>query len=378
VLVGELPVARFGPWEADFDVQALRFLAVLLVAGLVGWGLGRHLTQPIVILREATRRMAAGDLSARPGASLRRRRDELADLSRDFDGMAERIETLMAKQNRLVQAQRRLLGDVSHELRSPLARLGVALELARDCIPQTSTTSLPANSNGHSDGHAASVSTLDDALNYIEHEAARLSEIIDRLLTLARLESGVQEMERTPVDLTTLVHAVVAGADFEARSKRRSVIITHCDDCTIVGTPELLRSAIENVLRNAVRYTREDTAVEVALKIERSSHLDGAAPSSRKEASFASIVVRDYGPGVPEDQLEDVFRPFYRVAGARDRKSGGDGLGLAITARAVRLHDGEVSAANAPDEGLVVTIRLSLNVPEKLTGNTASQIHPVR
>jgi two-component system sensor histidine kinase CpxA len=133
VLVGELPVARFGPWEADLDVQALRFLAVLLAAGVVCWGLGRHLTQPIVVLREATRRMAAGDLSARPGASLGRRRDELAELSRDFDGMAGRIESLLEEQNRLVQAQCRLLGDVSHELRSPLARLGVALELARDC-----------------------------------------------------------------------------------------------------------------------------------------------------------------------------------------------------------------------------------------------------
>jgi two-component system sensor histidine kinase CpxA len=375
--VGELPVARFGPWEADLGVQALRLLAVLLVAGVVGWGLGRHLTQPIVVLREATRRMAAGDLSARPGASLGRRRDELADLSRDFDGMAERIETLMAEQNRLVQAQRRLLGDVSHELRSPLARLGVALELARDCIHQAPTTSLTAGPMKGSNGHAPSVSTLDDALNYIENEAARLSEIIDRLLTLARLESGVQDMELTPVDLTTMMHAVVADADFEARSTRRSVVITHCDNCTIRGTPELLRSAIENVLRNAVRYTPEDTKVEVALKAESNSEHNHEAPASAQAAPTASIIVRDYGPGVPENQLEDVFRPFYRVAGARDRKSGGDGLGLAITARAVRLHGGEVSAVNAPDGGLVVTICLPLNVLGERVGSSMAQNSPV-
>jgi two-component system sensor histidine kinase CpxA len=301
-----------------------------------------------------------------------RRHDELADLSRDFDGMAERIENLLAEQKRLVQAQRRLLGDVSHELRSPLARLGVALELARDSIPSTPAAALQTATAEPAASTQIPTPTLEDSLDYIEHEAAHLSEMIDRLLTLARLESGVQELERTPVDLTTLVHAVVADADFEARSTGRSVVITQCDDCDVLGTAELLRSAIENILRNAVRYTREDTAVEVSLQQETGSQSGSDSPVSPPQTPFARILVRDYGPGVPEDQLEDVFRPFYRVAGARDRKSGGDGLGLAITARAVRLHGGDVCATNAPAGGLVVEIRLPIDSPgEQHSGGAA-------
>ncbi|MBW3637559.1 MAG: HAMP domain-containing protein [Armatimonadetes bacterium] len=328
VLVGELPNARFGALAAEPHIQITRLLAVFFTASAVCWGLGRYLTRPIVALRGATQRLAAGDLRARAGASLGARHDELADLSRDFDAMAARIERLLEEQNLLVRAQRRLLGDVSHELRSPLARLGVAIELARDHL--------------ESDDKEAVAATL----NRIERETARQGELIDRLLTLSRLESGLQKRGAASVDLAVLLQAVAADADFEARSHRRAVRVTLCEPCTLLGTPDLLRSALENVVRNAVRYTPENTEVEISLR---------CAPDET-----ALIRVADQGRGVPETELEAIFRPFHRTSGARDRASGGAGLGLTIAARAVELHGGQIGASNAAGGGLVIEIRLPL------------------
>jgi two-component system sensor histidine kinase CpxA len=228
--------------------------------------------------------------------------------------MAERLESM-------VRAQQRLLGDISHELRSPLARLGVALGLAR----QRSG----AEANG--------------ALDRIERESDNLNEMISHLLTLTRLESGTDGRKRTDVDLAALVKEVADDADFEARSLNRAVQVVSSDSCSIKGVEELLRSAVENVVRNAVRYTPEGTAVEVAL---------------HRQNGHAVISVRDRGNGVPEEALDKIFRPFYRTEDARDRQSGGGtGLGLAITERAVRMHGGSVQAVNAVDGGLSVEMR---------------------
>jgi len=324
-LAGELSTARFGLREAEPHIQALRLLAILLLSGVVCWGLGRYLTKPIVTLRKATQQLSKGDLTARAGAALGGRRDELADLAHDFDRMAERIETLLEEQKRLTQAQRRLLGDVSHELRSPLARVGIAVELAREHLA--------------ADDKAA----VADTLNRVERESGRQAEMIDLLLTMARLESGLVERGATPVNLEALLHAVVADADYEARRHHRAVRVMHCDACSITGTPELLRSALENVVRNAVRYTPEYTEVEISL-----THAPGAA----------TIRVLDRGPGVPEAELNDIFRPFHRAESARDRARGGAGLGLTIAARAIELHGGQINASNAPNGGLHVEIDL--------------------
>lgn len=326
VLVGELPAARFGLLAAQPEVQITRLLAVFLAASAVCWGLGRYLTQPIVALRAATQRLAAGDLSARAGAALGRRHDELADLSRDFDRMAARIEGLLEAQTRLVRAQRRLLGDVSHELRSPLARVGVAIELARDHL--------------EIDDKAA----LADTLSRIERETARQSEMIDRLLTMARLESGLVERGTSPIELAALLRAVAADADYEARPHRRAVRVAQCEPCTVLGTPDLVRSALENVIRNAARYTSEHSEVEISLRCA--------------SGEMARIRVLDQGPGVPEAQLKDIFRPFYRAESSRDRARGGAGLGLTIAARAIELHGGQIAASNAPGGGLLVEIEL--------------------
>jgi len=231
--------------------------------------------------------------------------------------MAEKIESL-------VQAQRRLLGDISHELRSPLARLNVALELARQ----------------RSGNEAAS------ALARIQREAETLNEMIGQLLTLTRLQTGAQEIQKSEFDLCGLVREIADDAEFEAKSGNRSVRLEGNASCTFVGNELLVRRAIENVVRNAVHYTREGTEVEIKVN------------EAIQDGKAIEITVRDHGPGVPEPALGKIFRPFYRVDEARDREAGGVGLGLAIAERAVKLHNGSINARNAADGGLAITITL--------------------
>jgi two-component system sensor histidine kinase CpxA len=311
------------PFQPSFQSLGLRLLVVLVIGGIFCFWLSRYLTQPILKLRTTTNELAEGNLGARVSTKLAKRRDEVGQLGRDFNSMAERLESM-------VKAQQRLLGDISHELRSPLARLGVALGLAR----QRSG----AEANG--------------ALDRIERESDNLNEMISQLLTLTRLESGTDGRKRTNVDLAALVKEVADDADFEARSLNRAVQVVSSDKCSINGVEELLRSAVENVVRNALRYTPEGTAVEVALS---------------RQNGHAVISVRDRGNGVPEEALEKIFRPFYRTEDARDRQSGGGtGLGLAITERAVRMHGGSVQAVNAPDGGLSVEMKLNLDQDPRL------------
>jgi two-component system sensor histidine kinase CpxA len=233
ILIGHLPAARQGLWVPGPRLQALRLLAVLLAAALVCWGLGRQLTAPIVALRGAARRLAAGELSARAATQLEHRHDELADLARDFDRMAERIETLLTEQKRLMAAQRRLLGDVSHELRSPLARVSVALEMARDRLAELHNHRASATTDVAP--VAGRRSTLGDALERIERETIRLNELIDRLLTLSRLESGVKIDRTATFDLTELARSVAADAAFEARPDRYINVVLECDNCRLRG-----------------------------------------------------------------------------------------------------------------------------------------------
>jgi len=321
------------PYQMSMQSLGLRLLVVLLVGGIFCFWLARYLTKPLANLRATTNQLAEGNLGARVEARLTKRRDEVGQLGRDFNGMAERLETM-------VKAQQRLLGDISHELRSPLARLGVALGLARQ----------------RSGVEAAG------SLDRIERESDNLNELISQLLTLTRLESGTDGRKRTQVDLAALVRDVAEDADFEARSLNRSVQVVASDKCSINGIEELLRSAVENVVRNAVRFTPEGTAVEVALTKQ-----NGAGDN------FAVISVRDRGKGLPDESLEKIFRPFYRTEDARDRQSGGGtGLGLAITERAVRMHGGSVEATNAPGGGLSVKMKLQLTGRGDANGNGTS------
>lgn len=296
---------------------ALHILVVLLSAGLGCYLLARYLTAPLMQLRAATQRFATGDLRARVGTTLGKRRDETTELAHEFDRMAARIESL-------IQGQQRLLGDISHELRSPLTRLNLALGVARREAGERATK----------------------AHDRIEREAERLNELIGQLLRLTELESGEQAIHREPIQLAALLTEIAGDAEFEARNQNRAVRLVVTEPCTIEGDERLLRSAIENVVRNAIRHTAEGTAVEISLS---------------QQAATALITVRDHGQGVPEYSLSHLFRPFYRVDDARDRHSGGTGLGLSITERAIKLHHGTVTAANADQQGLIVSLRLPMN-----------------
>jgi two-component system sensor histidine kinase CpxA len=326
VLVTEMP--RAGPFfafRATTSTQVLRWALAILISGVICYLLTRYITRPILRLRAAARELAAGNLGARASGAMEKRRDELGQLVRDFNQMADRIEVLL-------DSERQLIRDISHELRSPLARLNVALGLARqragpEAAPQ---------------------------LDRIEREAERLNDMIGRLLTLARLEGAMAPSQQEPVLLSELVREVAEDAEFEAEGHHCRVNVNAPDECSTLGDPDLLRSAVENVVRNAVRYTAEGTEVQIDLNLVGSDGMQ-----------WAAIRVRDHGPGLPESELNNVFRPFYRVANARERETGGTGLGLAISERAVRLHGGSIHAFNAPGGGLLVEMRLPATTPTK-------------
>lgn len=290
-----------------------RLGGILLVAIVLCYLLAQYLTSPIRKLRQATNTLADGNLETRVTPGLGRRRDEIGDLARDFNVMAERIESLITSQQRLNR-------DISHELRSPLARLNVSLEIAKQ---KTAPEIRPI-------------------LARIETESGRLNDMISRLLTLAKLETEGDDIERENLDFAEIVRDVAADADFEAQALGKIVQVSSADSCPILGSENLLRSAVENVLRNAVRYTAERTAVDVSLKSKNGN---------------AVLRICDHGGGVPDEELPNLFRPFYRVGDARDRKSGGTGLGLAIAERAVKAHKGAIKATNH-NGGLMVEIDL--------------------
>lgn len=329
VLVGKLPQGLPGPPPRIGEPGSLGFglrvlgrtlLPLLLIGSFFCYLLARYLSGPIVKLRGVTHELSDGNLAARVDDQILQRRDEIGYLGKDFNRMANHIESL-------VDAQNRLLADISHELRSPLARQNVALALARR------------------HGNAEVIPSLDR----IDREAKRMNQMIGQLLDLSRVENGTGVLETTRIDLAQLVKEISADADYEARENDRAVGLLANEQCATSGVAELLASAIENVIRNGVRHTAPATIVEVSLKrVENNG------------SSAAVISVRDHGNGVPERALADIFRPFYRVEDARDRKTGGTGLGLAIAARAVRLHGGSISANNAAEGGLIVEMTLPL------------------
>ena len=264
------PRVFIGPRGLPFTGLIIGVLSSGLVCYLLSW----YLTKPIVQLRTAARQIAAGDLTARAGAPALSRRDEVAGLMRDFDAMAERLETLL-------KAQSRLLNDISHELRSPLARLNVALGLARQRAGVEST----------------------DMLDRIELEAARLNELIGRILTLARLEDGEQLVPQTPVPLDEIVESVSEDAEFEAQERHCHVHTAIAEgNWEVRGNASLLHSAVENVVRNAIRYTQEGSAVEIELK------------SETRGAREAVLRVSDSGPGCAPSSSSACSTPRMRAS----------------------------------------------------------------
>jgi two-component system, OmpR family, sensor histidine kinase CpxA len=324
------PRVFFGP----HDIPGLGIAIAIITSGLMCYLLAWSMTSPVARLRRAAQSLAAGDLSARAGPPASGRRDELAELTRDFDRMAERIEGL-------VDSQSRLLKDVSHELRSPLARLSMALGLARQ---RAASKVGPEDAPGFAP-------ELASALDRIELEADRLNQLIQRLLTISRLESGADGLHKTQLSLRELVEQVARDAEYETPERPCRVTASGdpADEFLVEADPDLLRSAIENAVRNATRYTAEGTTVEVRLERQQ-------APKANGEEILVRVL--DSGPGVPNEALAKIFEPFYRLDDARNRQTGGAGLGLSIADRAIRLHGGQLRASNRPEGGLEIEIRI--------------------
>jgi two-component system, OmpR family, sensor kinase len=305
--------ARPAPLVFPLEPVVGGLLASLAVAALVAW----YVAKPIRNLRRAFDAAAQGNLDARVGNALGRRRDELADLGRDFDRTAARLKLLM-------DGQRRLLHDISHELRSPLARLQAAVGLARQN---------PGN--------------VDASMDRIEREAVRMDKLVDELLTLSRVEAGMGSERSESVRLTELVHDVVEDAAFEARARSISVIYdTNAvlpDPVAIEGNREMLHRALENVVRNAGRHSPPGGTVRITGRVDA-------------VARAVELTIADEGPGVAAGDLASIFDPFYR--GSEAARTPGHGLGLAIARRVVEAHGGTITASNRPTGGLAVTLRL--------------------
>jgi len=298
--------------DAPFDLAGYIpfYLLILGAVALVCWPLAVNIASPLRALARTVDRFGAGDLSVRVNS---RRRDEIGELSRAFDRMAERLGTLLT-------AERRLLQDISHELRSPLARLSFAAELVRTAEDRES------------------------AVARIKKEITRLTGLVGALLQMTRAEGDPSSSRPELVRIDQLLGGVVEDCRLEADARGCRIGFHANDPITLRGDEELLRRAIENVLRNSIRYTPAGSEVEVSL--ETASHT-------------VRIAVRDYGPGVPDWALSKIFQTFFRVDDSRQSATGGAGLGLAIAQRAITLHHGNLWAENA-GPGLRVRIELPL------------------
>ncbi len=304
-------------YERHPQLMQLRIGLALLLSSLFCFGLSWYLVKPMKLLRTATRKLAAGQLDTRVADLIGKRGDELESLGIDFDYMAERIQTLLG-------TQQNLLNDVSHELRSPLARLQVAVGLAQQ-----------KNDN-----------QITEELERIELESMRLNDLLEQVLTLARLDSDKIEQQHELIDLVALLENIATDARFEAANDNKHVIFQHNNSCSIHANLNLLHRAIENIVRNAVKYTADQTNVVIDLTILADS------------PQYIMVKICDSGDGVPDSLLPRLFEPFFRVASARDRNTGGYGLGLAIAKRAVSAHQGTINAFNRIEGGLCVCIQL--------------------
>lgn len=292
----------------------------LFVSALICFLMARYFALPIVRLRQATQALASGRLDVQTAKDLRARNDEFGALAQDFDYMATRL-------NDMVNTQKQMLRDISHELRSPLARIQVAVELARG------------------------EKQLNDSaeLTRIETEVTRLNTLIDELLTFVRMSAANQVLEKSPVRIGEVLNNIVHDANFErsVTSPDRSIELERCDDAVLNANEPLLYSAIENVLRNACYYTPPNEKIRICC---------AATPEA------ITVRIEDRGPGIPENMLAKVFEPFVRVSSAREKDAGGYGIGLAIAKRVIDVHGGTITAANnEKNPGLTVTIQLPNN-----------------
>jgi signal transduction histidine kinase len=275
--------------------------------------LARYFSRPIRNIRQALGSISTGRLDTRICGAMVSRHDELADLGRGFDEMAERLQFL-------VEGQQRLLHDVSHELRSPLARLQAAADLIRQ-QPERA----------------------EEFIARIERESTRMDKLVGELLTLARLDAGIAGTQAVPIDLNEMIATIVDDAAFEFQAKNGAVEAEMSEGMVVLGHSDLLHRALENIVRNAVRHSPVGGQVRIIAAVN-------------KEFKQIHIEIMDQGKGVPEAELKAIFNPFIR--GSTSHTVKGFGLGLAITQRIIKAHGGGVSADNCAEGGLIVTIRL--------------------
>lgn len=304
-------VFKVKEWIGQIGVQ---FVLAMTLSGLVCYILARYLTRNLKQLSIAARSLASGDLSARATLSNLSKNDELSQLGSDFNEMATALETSTENQKRLVR-------DISHELRSPLTRLQIALELARQ--------------KGNS-----------SELDRIEQEANRLNELIGQILTIPDDTAPLSDT----IDLVLLIESIIEDCQIEAEVKQvKLLFITNCNEALVAATATQLHSAIENIIRNAIHYTGGASQITIELQQQ-----------TRDQQIFYQAAISDQGPGVPEEDLQYIFQPFYRVDRARNRDTGGYGIGLAIVQRVIERHRGNVSAKNT-GSGLTVEVLLPLS-----------------
>ncbi|PPC99492.1 MAG: two-component sensor histidine kinase [Methylotenera sp.] len=283
-----------------------------IFAALLAW----YFSKPINILRTAFEQASNGKLDVRVASEMGGRRDELSDLGHDFDAMASRLESLL-------QSQTKLLHHISHELRSPLARIQMALGLVRQ-----------------------SPHKIEAFLNRITLEANRMDGLVGELLTLSRLESGAVQVKKETLELKQLMHNIIEDAQFEAESKNMKLKMSLDQNYLLQGQPDLLYRAIENVVRNAIKYGPDNSVIN----IDCSKHNDNQK---------IQITVTDQGAGVDALELEDIFKPFVR--GSSGSQTVGHGVGLAITKQVIDAHSGQVIAKNITPQGFCVEISLPYN-----------------
>jgi two-component system sensor histidine kinase CpxA len=287
------------------------YILLLVTVVVLYWLVTMYITRPVRQLANVVDRFGSGELTARANP---RSNDEIGNLGRSFNAMAERIHTLLT-------SERQLLQDVSHELRSPLARLTFEAEMVRRTTDR------------------------DAAATRLRHEIDRLSELVGMLIDMARAESEHGEVEIEALCLNDLLLVTAEDCEVEAQAAGCSIDVNLPEETSLQGNAELLRRAIENVLRNAIRYAPSESTVEVRLE---------------REKEQVRITVRDYGPGIPDKLEGRIFDPFFRADASRDERTGGLGLGLAIARRAVRVHHGDITAVNAAP-GALLTITLPLH-----------------
>jgi len=307
------------PSLASYLLAPQRVALGVIISGLICFLLARYFTSPLTRLRRSTQMLALGAFDVTALEHLRERKDEFGALAVDFEQMAERLRDLL-------NAKRQLLRDISHELRSPLARIRVAIDLARN--------KLNANSN--------------EEIDRIEREIERLEFLIQELLTFASIQPLSNSTDTTRISVREMLENIIDDVGYELQHTRNTNLIKLlCENAIeIEADARLLHRAIENIVRNACYYSPSDAVIKIACYTQTGK---------------LYITIEDEGPGVPQDMLEKIFQPFVRVSEARESQTGGSGIGLAIAKRVIEFHHGTIQASNKKDaSGLIVTIVMPL------------------